>query len=188
MPKRAIILHGWKGVPEGAWRPWLKKELEEKWFDVTVPQLPNADTPQVDEWVKHISGVVGTPGKDTYLVGHSLGCIAILRYLESLKKGQEIGGAVLVAGSIDDLGHKELSNFFSKPIDWEKIKSICKKVIAINSDNDPHVPLMHADVFKNRLGAEIIIKHGMKHFCGEDGITELPVALESVLTISCSQQ
>lgn len=44
MPKRAIILHGWKGVAEGAWRPWLKKE-----FEVILPQLPNADNPQVNE-------------------------------------------------------------------------------------------------------------------------------------------
>lgn len=186
MSKRAIILHGWKGVPEGAWRPWLKKELEEKGFEVRVPQMPNADNPEVDKWVTHISSVVGTPNKNTYLVGHSLGCIASLRYIESLEAGQQVGGAVLVAGSVDDLGHKELSNFFSKPIDWGKIKSICKKIIAINSDNDDHVPLMHADVFKNRLGAKVIIKHGMKHFCGKDGITELPVALESVLKISCN--
>lgn len=184
MSKRAIILHGWKGVPEGAWRPWLKKELEERWFEVTVPQMPNADNPRVDEWARHISDIVGTPNKDTYLVGHSLGCIASLRYIESLEAGQKVGGAVLVAGFSDNLGYKELDSFFKKPIEWENIKQNCKKFIAINSNNDYYVPLMHADVFKNMLGAEVIIKHDMKHFCGEDGITELPIALESVLKIS----
>ena len=39
---------------------------------------------------------------------------------------------------------------------------------------------------REKLGAKVIVKHNMKHFSVEDGITELPVALEELLKISNS--
>ncbi|MCK5233631.1 MAG: hypothetical protein KAJ91_02325 [Candidatus Aenigmarchaeota archaeon] len=108
-----------------------------------------------------------------------------MRYIESLEAGQKIGWTVLVAGFSDILEHKELDSFFEMPIEWEKIKQNCKKIIAINSDNDYYVPLTHANVLRNKLGAEVIIKHHRRNASCRDGITELPVALESVLKISC---
>ncbi len=118
-----------------------------------------------------------------YFVGHSLGCMAILRYIETLKEGHEIGGAVFIAGFTDNLGHKELDSFFSNPIGWDKIKARCKKSVSIHSDNDPEVPPRHADIFREKLGARTVVEHGMKHFSGGDGITELPVVLLSLLDI-----
>jgi len=185
MTKRAILIHGWDGYPEEGWRPWLKNELEKKGFTVTVPAMPDAATPKFEAWLEHLKNIIGEPDKDCYLVGHSLGCITILRYLESLSKDQEIGGAVMIAGFTTNLGFDEISSFFSAPIDWEKVNIHCKKFIAIHSDNDPYVSIHYGkEIFKPKLNAEIIIKHNMSHFSGDDGINELPVALESVLKIS----
>ncbi|UCD07446.1 MAG: serine hydrolase family protein [Candidatus Aenigmatarchaeota archaeon] len=184
MAKRAFLIHGWEGYPEESWRPWLRDMLKEKGFTVINPAMPDTDHPKMNEWLEFLIKTVSNPNKDCYFVGHSLGCITILRYLETLEEGQEIGGAVLVAGFCDNLGYEEINSFFEKPIDWDKINSHCKKFIAINSDNDPYVPLKHADIFKEKLGAEVLIKHNMKHFSVDDGINELAVALEAVLKIS----
>lgn len=182
--KRAILIHGWEGSPEGGWLPWLKNELEKKDFKVITPAMPDTTHPVMDKWVEHLAKIVGKPDKECYLVGHSLGCITILRYLETLEQGAEIGGAVMVVGFSDNLGYKELNTFFTKPIDWNKIKKHCKKFVAIHSDNDPYVPLKHGDIFKEKLNAEVIVKQNMKHFSGDEGMTELPVVLESILKIS----
>jgi len=184
MSKKAFLIHGWEGYPEEGWRPWLKSELEKKGFSVFVPAMPDTKYPKMDAWLKHLTKIVGTPDKDCYFVGHSLGCITILRYLETLKEGQKVGGVVLVAGFTSNLGYEELESFFTKPIDWEKIKSHCEKFVAIHSDNDPYVSLHYRDFFKSKLNAEIIVEHNMGHFSGDDGITELPVALNAVLRIS----
>lgn len=184
MPKRAFLIHGWEGYPEEGWKPWLKNELQKRGFEVFVPAMPETKNPRMDAWIPHLAKLVGTPDKDCYFVGHSLGCITILRYLETLEEGQEIGGAVLVAGFSNHLNLKEFGTFFTKPIDWEKINSRCKKFVAIHSDNDPYVPLRHADIFKEKLNARVIILHNMKHFSGDDGINELPEALNAVLKIS----
>lgn len=183
MKKRAFLIHGWGGYPEEGWRPWLKKELEAQGFDVFVPALPNTDFPTMAAWVQALQEVVGTPDEQCYFVGHSLGAITIIRYLETLTENQQVGGVVFVAGFDNDLGIQQLkeSNFFSFPIGWDKVKTHAGHFTAIYSDNDPYVALHSGDVFKAQLNATIIELHNMKHFSGDDGIYELPEALEAVL-------
>ena len=101
--KRAVIVHGWGGSPEEGWFPWLRKELEARDFEVTVPQLPEAETPRIGKWVPTLAVAVGAVDENTYLVGHSMGCQTIARYLEGLDESIHVGGAVYVAGFFDSL-------------------------------------------------------------------------------------
>jgi len=181
---RVFVIHGWQGSPDKCWRPWLKNELENKGFEVFVPAMPDTNNPRMSAWTEHLAKTVGRPDEDCYFVGHSLGCITIMRYLETLEENEKVGGCVFVAGFTDSLGYREIKNFFERPIVWERIRSHCKNFIAVHSDNDPYVPLKYGDIFKEKVGAELIVKHGMKHFGDDDGITELPVVLESLLKIS----
>ena len=182
MTKRAFIIHGWQGSPDKSWRPWLKEELMKRGFKVFVPAMPNADNPKMDEWVNHLAKLVGKPDEDCYFVGHSLGCITILRYLEILKTDEKVGGAILVAGFSDDLGIKELHDFYTKQIEWKKIKSHCKKFVAIHSDNDTYVSLKYAEVFNEKLDSDVIVKPGMGHF--SEKMIEFPDLLEFLLKMS----
>lgn len=181
---RVILIHGWEGHPEEGWFPWFKREMEAKGFVVTIPAMQPAEAPSRDAWVPQLAGVVDAPDADMYLVGHSAGCITILRYLEGLSDDQKVGGAVLVAGFTDDLGFKELTNYFATPIDWPRIRARAQGFVAIHSDNDKYVPLSHGDVFKEQLGAELIVLHDRKHFDGGSGITKLPEARDAVLQLA----
>ena len=78
------------------WFPWLKRELEERGFQVFIPHLPDSDKPRIEKWIPALADAVGTADANTYFVGHSMGCQAIARYVETLD--QKIGGAVFVAG------------------------------------------------------------------------------------------
>ena len=121
--KKVIIVHCWDGYPDYCWYPYAKRELEKKGFEVLVPAFPDTELPKLDSWLPKLQEVVGSPSKDVFLIGHSVGCITILRYLETLKENQKIGGVVFVAGFTDDLGFDELKNFFTTPINFEKIKT-----------------------------------------------------------------
>lgn len=188
--KRIFLIHGWGGSPEKGWIPWLKRELEVKGFEVFALAMPDAEHPKMDAWLKQLRAAVGTLNKDCYFVGHSLGCITILRYLEGLKEDQQAGGVVLVAGFTDmditvgeDEDVQELKSFFQTDVDFEEIKEHCKKFFAIHSDNDRYVDLRYANIFKEKLGAKIVIEQGKGHFSGEEGAQELPSALENVLQL-----
>jgi predicted alpha/beta hydrolase family esterase len=192
MDKRVFIVHGWDGYPEEGWFPWLKKELEEKGFQVFVPQLPEAGSPRIHNWVPKLAEVVGDADKNTYFIGHSMGCQTIVRYLEELPEDVEVGGAVFVAGFFKRLTGLEDEedvrwtdeHWLSKCPDLEKVRLKMARSIAIFSDNDPYVPLDNQDDFKDRLGSEIIIKNNMGHFNKDAGVTELPIALKSLLDIA----
>jgi len=192
MTKRVFIVHGWDGYPEEGWFPWLKNKLEAKNFEVSVPQLPEAKTPRIYNWVPALSKAVETPDEQTYFVGHSMGCQTIARYLESLPEGVKVGGAVFVAGFFkrltnleDDPEVREIAkHWLETPVDLEKVKARLNKSVAIFSDNDPYVSLDNQDDFKEKLGSKIVIEQQKGHFSGSDGLKELPVALEAVLEIS----
>lgn len=186
--RKVYLIHGWEGYPEEGWRPWLKDKLILSGFEVIVPAMPETLNPTLEKWLPFLQNLVKKPDLETYFVGHSLGCVTILRYLETLPEVQKVAGAVLVAGFGHDLEYagykKELSSFFKKELDWTKIKNNCQKFVAIHSDNDPWVPLKHNKLFVEKLGAEFIIEHNKFHFSGDDGINELPSALEALLRIS----
>lgn len=178
--KRAFIIHGYVGVPDDAWKPWLKHGLEEQGFNVASPAMPDPDQPKLSEWVRTVQEAVGRPDPDCYFVGHSLGCATILRYLESLPDGERVGGCVFVAAFASS-GRPELQTFFESPLDWSKVRAACNKYVAVYSDNDVWVSVGNAATFERELGSKIVVEQFKGHFGADDGITELPVALDSIL-------
>jgi len=188
MKKRVFLIHGWEGYPGEGWQSWLKKKLEERGFEVFTPAMPDTVSPTMEKWLPYLARVVREPDENCYLIGHSLGCITILRYLETLKENQKVGGAILVAGFGTDLEYEdykgEMASFFSTPVNWKEIKKHCKKFVTIHSDDDPWVPIKHNTLFKEKLGAKAIVEHNKKHFSGDDNIFELPSALEAVLELA----
>ncbi len=188
--KKVFIIHGWEGYPEEGWFPWLKKELENRGFEVYVPAMPDSAEPKIETWIPFLAKLVGSPNTDTFFVGHSIGCQAIIRYLETLPEGVKIGGAVFVAGwyNLRNLETEEekriVGPWVNTPRDDEKIRKAVNKAVAIFSDNDPFVMKANQKSWKERVGAKIIVEHNKGHFSGSDGITELPSALDAVLEIA----
>lgn len=190
--KRIIIVHGWDGTPQENWFPWIKAQLDKKGFIVSVPQLPDPGNPRIFNWVPALAKTVGKADKNTYFIGHSMGCQTIARYLEALPENVKVGGAVFVAGFFKRLTGLENDpdvqetdkHWLTAPINLDKVKSHINKSIAIFSDNDPYVPLDNQDDFRNKLGSKIVIEHNMGHFNASAGFKELPIALKSVLEIA----
>src|SRR3989338_1031463 len=155
--------------------------------------MPDADNRRIERWIPKISEIVGIDDENTYFVGHSMGCQAIVRYLETLPQGIKVGGAVFVGGFFKRLTSLEpgpdieevVEHWLSRPCDLSKAKKRLSKSVAIFSDNDPYVPLDNQDDFKDKLGSKIIIEHKKGHFSGRsDGVTELVIVLKSILKIA----
>ena len=183
--KRAVIVHCWGGGPDYAWYPWVAKQLEDKGFTVTVPEMPDTEEPQLKKWLARLKEVIGTPDDELVLIGHSLGCATVLRYLEQLPKEQQVGKVMLVAAFTDPIGFKELENFFVKPLNFAKIKPKSRDgFVVLQSDNDPFVSEQYGIRLEEELGAELLIKEGAEHMSGplleEDSCTELPEVVEEV--------
>lgn len=185
--KRVFIVHRWGGSANSDWYPWLKRELQLHNFQVVVPEMPEADTPEIGRWVPALAEAVSEAEGDVYFVGHSVGCQTIARYLETLPEGKKVGGVVFVAPwfvRLTNLGPEEetiAKPWLETPINWEKVKSRADRFLVIHSDNDPYVPGENIDFLNGKLGAEVIIEHNKGHFDEDSGIKELPSALEAIL-------
>lgn len=190
MRKKVFIIHGWGGHPKEGWFPWLKKELEKRSFKVVAPAMPNSDEPKIDEWVNYLSNIAREVDKNAYFIGHSIGCQAILRYLEKTKKNKKVGGVVCVAGwfKLKNLESEEeweiAKSWLETPINFTKIKNATNDITAIFSDNDPFVPSENKKLFASKLGAKTLIENKKGHFSGSDGVKKLSSVLKAVLEIS----
>jgi predicted alpha/beta hydrolase family esterase len=185
--KKVFIIHGFEGSPNGGWRPWLMAELEKQNIYACALSMPDPENPVCNEWVEEISRHIERNKNDEiYLIGHSLGSPAILRYLES-QTARNIAGAILVSSPSQKNNNRKLDSFLDKEFDFEKIKSKCKLFSLIHGDNDPLVPLKDAIFLSQKLQGDLItIKNG-KHLNGSAGFLSLPQCLEVLLKMMKKQ-
>ncbi len=182
--KKAYLIHGWGGNDSSeGWFGWLKQNMKDKGIEVIGFDMPNTDEPKIEEWLGFMKENIKDIDEETYFIGHSIGCQAILRFLENLDKEIKIAGVILVApwmeldeNTIKEEG-KEVEEiarpWMETPIDFEKIKKHADRFLAIFSTNDPYVPLTEADKFKKNLGATTIIKQDEEHFNETESIPEI---------------
>ncbi|MBN2052924.1 serine hydrolase family protein [Candidatus Woesearchaeota archaeon] len=184
--KKAYLVHGWEGNPENCWFPWLKHELEERGYTVFAPAMPDPENPRINTWVGALKKII-KPDQNTILIGHSIGCQTILRYLESIDTKIKFGGVFLVAGFVHLKGleskeEKDIAKpWLSTPINWEKVRKNSKKFVAFFSDNDVFVPVEDSKIFKEKLNAKIILEHNKGHFDDEATIKEFPSLLKEII-------
>lgn len=184
--KNALILHGAGNNSQGNWFPWLKKELEERGYETWVPDLPNADVPNLKEWLEVIfSNKAWQFNDESILIGHSSGATLILRILAELPENTKVKEAVLVAAFVE-LGIKAeyfpyKRSLVEHPFPWAKIKNACNQFFFVCSDNDPYqCGCDQANIMREHLGGEIILQPGEAHFNLEQGpeYKEFPLLLK----------
>lgn len=178
---KVFIIHGFQGAPNGGWRPWLMAELEKQNIYACALSMKDPDNPICNEWIHEIARYVEMSRHDEiYLVGHSLGVPAILRYLEGTPGDSVIKGAVLISGPSEKNDNRKIDSFLDKEFNFKSIKSQCKAFAIIHGDNDTNVPLSNARMLSQELeGSLTIVKDG-GHLNGSAGWFELPQCLEAL--------
>jgi len=187
--KKALIIHGWDGNPTEPLHQYLRNELESLGYKVIIPEMPNPDTPVIKDWVDKIDEVFDS--EVDLVIGHSIGCQAILRFIEKLDSDVFISKIILIApwmkldmNTIEEEGEdatKIAQPWMETPIDFNKIKRSVKKVVTIFSDNDTYVPLDQIDFFKEKLEATIYTEHNQGHFTVSDGFEKLQTSLKDLI-------
>lgn len=80
MTKQVYIIHGYRASSTNHWFPWLKKRLLADGVQADILNMPNPLQPRLEDWLDTLSLYQHTLHENTYLVAHSLGCPAILRF------------------------------------------------------------------------------------------------------------
>lgn len=185
--KKVFMIHGFKGEPNGGWLPWLMSELEKHDIYACALPMPTPDAPVKNEWIQTINEAVGDSSNEIFLIGHSLGVAAILRYLETIDVGKEIGGAVLVAGRLHEAnkeGYEYVDSFLKGSFDFNHIKNVCKNIAVIHGDNDPNIPSKESEEMASLLSSDLVTIPNGKHLKGSQGWYQLPQVLDSLLKMT----
>ena len=190
--KKIYIVHCWDGTKDDGWYPWIDKELSNLGNLVYRFNMPNTDTPTIEEWTSFLDKQVASLDDKTYFIGHSIGCQTIMRYLET-KDISRIGGILFVAPWLDLLkeavSDEESFNtakpWLTEPINFEKIKKFTNNINCIFSDDDYFVSINQKDEFEKLLNANTIGVSGKGHISQDDNVFELDEILnESIKMIN----
>lgn len=180
--KKVYVVHGWGGSPSSeGWFGWLKKEFLKRNIKIEILKMPNTNSPKIKEWVNFLNNNVKELDKQTYFIGHSIGCQAIMRYLEQLPENIKVAGCIFVAGwfNLTEKAYETKEDrkiakpWIEVPIIFEKIKNHTRNFLAIFSKDDPDVPVSDAELFKKNLNAKIILKENEEHFNETKEIPEI---------------
>ncbi len=182
---KIYIVHCWDGAKDDGWYPWLDEKISNENNKVFRFNMPNTANPKIDEWVSFLDQQIDNLDENTYLVGHSIGCQTILRYLQS-KDVTKIGGVLLVAPWLDLLdyaiedeeSYDTAMPWLTEKIDFEKVKKFTNNIRCIFSDDDYFVSIDQKDKFEKLLDAKTLVVSGKGHISEEDGVNELDEILD----------
>jgi len=181
--KKVFLVHGFEGTPNGGWRPYLMRELEKHDIYTCSLSMATSSAPILSDWLSEIKRHVdNNPNDDIYLVGHSLGGTTILRYLEQFSSSN-LKGVVIASAPCHQNSNSKIADFLRTDFNWSVMKNKVQKVVVIQGDNDPYVPMADAEEIAKELGGELIIIPNGQHLNGSAGYTELPEVLSVIINI-----
>lgn len=155
-------------------------ELEKRGVYACALAMPDPNNPSVEAWVQEIARhVESSPRDKVYLVGHSLGVPAILRYLETTKV-KNVKGVVLVSGPFFKTTKKKVVEFLKQPFDCETIKSKVKRRVVIHGNDDKLVSPDQAAGLAEALDAKLVMIKNGGHLNGSAGWFKLPQCLKAL--------
>src|SRR3990167_9506367 len=151
-----IVIHGAYGYPQENWFDWLRQALHQLDVVCHVPQLPTPANQTLSTWIrvfnqshsKHIHA-------NTLFVGHSLGAIFILIWLE--QHVFHCKTVILVGAFLDKIGNKKFDainqSFFQANFNWSAIKKKSDHFVCYDSDDDPYITQIQFNEITNNLNA-----------------------------------
>ena len=168
MKTQVLICHAYKTLPTENWYTWLANVLHERGYAATVLEMPNPSAPTEREWVECLK--LEHTSSPVIFVGHSLGCRAILAYINQYNVEAE--KVVLVACPVFWEGVIEtrppLMAYVDgmQTLDFVKLKSLVKRFDLLHDTTDHLLPLKNVERLKALLGdvAKVHISNQYGHF------------------------
>lgn len=182
---RLLLVPRWSGHPDSDCYPWLRDRLVESGLRgelASVPLLP-PDAPDLAATVAAVRDQIGPAerAERTLVLGHSVGAQAAMRAIAELPAGTRVGALLLLAGWWTvDRPWTTIVPWIETPFAWDRTRAAVGRCVVLVSTNDPFT----ADaaetrrLFEERLGAEVHVHEGGKHFNASEEPAVLAAAAE----------
>ena len=185
MPRRplrsvpVVILHGWEGSGPEHWQSWLANELRAAQREVRYPDLPDADHPDLQAWLKALhSALAGLRDDGFDVVAHSLSAVLWLHHCANPGDSPRPARVALVAPPSPQTAIPEIAAFFPPPIDIDAVRRAADGTVLVAGDNDPYTPEGIAAAYGLPLKMAATVIAGAGHLNDESGYGPWPSVLD----------
>lgn len=118
------------------WRGWIANNLAD--YDVLSPAMPNSANAKFHEWQIYFEKLLPFLTDDVQIVGHSLGAMFLVKYLQANPLQRKIKRLVLLAPAYDDNSREDLGSFGINSAN--KLPESAHEIHIFHSQDDPVVP------------------------------------------------
>ena len=177
--KTAFILHGFNGDTTNTFGPSLKRFLEQKGYNVIMPNFPIRSLATFNGWSDILDNYKEYFNSETIVVAHSIGNPFFIRYIYNNKLTAKL--YVSVAGFCDLFrveGREDLNSAFiefkvpNEAIDY--LKENVPNRSSLYSDNDHVIPFNILKSFIDKIESNPVFINGVGHMGNRNKITRLP--------------
>lgn len=178
---RITMIHGFNATPNDHFYPWLAQKLRDAGHDVRVPELPfrTGEIPEFPALMQIMQEKVGILDEDDILLGHSLGAVLAVRYLENVELKGFPRACVLVAAPWY-VRRPEFQSLFMTDLDYDVVPWKVREYVVVHSPDDEAVPFEHAQKWTDMLKARLVDIPGNDHYMGP----EYPILFETMQDIA----
>lgn len=146
-----LVIPGWNGSGAGHWQTiW-----EQKYTQFRRVEQSNWTRPARQDWIAQIDVDLDCAASPTFLVAHSLGCLAVAHWAGAAgKKTNCVAGAFLVAPpwlTESDQCPAQLADFLPMPLDQLPFPSLF-----VASENDHYLPIEIAARLSASWGSQFV--------------------------------
>ncbi len=167
-----LILHGYQGSGPGHWQTWLAGRLRATDAQVSYPDLPDADQPQLRSWLEALDGELDALASPPVVLCHSLACLLWLHHAAA--GGRPAERVLLVAPPSPESELEPLQSFLGAPLDAASLAASAPEgVRLVCSDNDPYCPEGAARAYA-ALGVPVDLIPGRGHLNPDAGLGPWP--------------
>jgi predicted alpha/beta hydrolase family esterase len=173
MASAFLILHGLSGSGPGHWQPWLADRLTQAGHAVRFPDLPDADRPDPEAWLRELlAELERLDGDERVVICHSLSCITWLAACAQLDR--PVDRVALVAPPSLGAGLPELVPFFPVTASAQDVARAAGRTQLVCADNDPYCPEGAAELYGEPLALPTDVHPGGGHLNVDAGLGPWP--------------
>ncbi|NUS27555.1 MAG: hydrolase [Streptomyces sp.] len=172
-----LILHGWQNHrPKDHWQHWLADRLTGLGHQVTYPQLPDPDDPELEVWLSELSRHLAA-ARPEVVVGHSASAVLWLHAVaRGLVKAGDVDRVLLVAPPSPSVlaGYPEVARFAPPSLDF----ALPGPTRLVAGDDDPYCPEGARETYGEPLGIPTDLLPGAAHLDLDAGYGSWPAVLD----------
>ena len=173
------LVHGYTSNANANWFPDLKEKLSADHTEVHIFNMPDSAHPKEKQWLDFLKNEIDEIKPGSIFIGHSLGCVAILNFLED-RDLQQVASLYLISGFVEETPIDKLAEFVCRKIDYSKFINAVNTRVVIAAKDDDIVPYSYTEILAQKLQAEFILLDEGGHFMDRDGFTRFPFLINKI--------